>query len=210
MNKLFLTSFSFAVACVLLCPQDAGSEDYLEKFNRLDWCTAPGDALFLKLTIQATQSKRGLEIGTYRGHGAIYMAYGYRQTDGHLWTIEINPSIASEATQHFTAAGVSNRVTLLVGDALEFIPKIGTTFDFVFIDAKKEDYHLYFQAVEPYLEPGAVIIADNIISHKKEMKPLTDYLEQRKEEYEFTIIRTSDIKNDGVLFILKSKGGSNE
>lgn len=103
-----------------------------------------------------------LEIGTFTGYSAICMAKGLRE-GGKLVTIEINDEIAAFTRSYFEKAGVSDRIDLLNGNALEIIPALEKTFDLVFIDADKRDYCDYFRLVIGKVRPGGIILADNVL-----------------------------------------------
>jgi predicted O-methyltransferase YrrM len=100
--------------------------------------------------------------------------------------------------------GLEDVVTVVQGDALEVLPQLQGEFDFVYIDAVKSDYLKYFQALEPKLVPGAVIVADNVIRSARSM---SDFLERIADDpaYLSTTVRASDVKRDGMLIIYKLK-----
>ena len=107
-----------------------------------------------------------LEIGTYTGYSAICLAEGLR-TGGHLHTIEVDDEITETAMAFFEKAGISEKITLHVGDALEIIPKLDLVFDLVFIDAAKKQYLDYYHAVFDKVKPGGYILVDNILWYGK-------------------------------------------
>ena len=124
---------------------------------------------FLRMLVEMTGRKRALEIGTSNGYSAIWISLGLEQTGGKLRTIEIVPETSAQAKANLTEAKLQHTATCMVGDALEVIPKLEGTFDFVFIDALKEDYWRYYELVKPKLEAGAVIAAHNAISSRQAM-----------------------------------------
>ncbi len=103
-----------------------------------------------------------LEIGTYTGYSALCLAEGLAP-EGILHTIEINPELESIARGYFKKAGMHNRIRMHIGHALNIIPAIEGTFDLVFIDADKENYVHYLNAVKDRIRRGGVIIADNVL-----------------------------------------------
>jgi caffeoyl-CoA O-methyltransferase len=113
----------------------------------------------LSLMLNPTQV---LEIGTYTGYSAIAMAQGLKK-NGKIHTIEINEELESFVLQHFEEAGLSEKINLYIGNALEIIPQIEQTFDLVFIDADKENYINYFELVFDKVRKGGIIIADNVL-----------------------------------------------
>jgi caffeoyl-CoA O-methyltransferase len=105
---------------------------------------------------------RILEIGTYTGYSSICLSKGLT-SDGHLHTIEKNDEIVDIPLKYFEKAGLSNRITLHVGDALEIIPQLHETFDLVFIDAEKSEYLAYYNLVFEKVKHGGFILADNVL-----------------------------------------------
>jgi len=123
----------------------------------------------LRLLAEMRGAKRALEIGTSNGYSAIWLGLGLERAGGKLTTVEIVPERSAEARQSMERAGLSDVVTCVTGDALEVIPDLEGTFDFVFIDALKSDYWRYFELVRPKLRQGAVVVAHNAISAREQM-----------------------------------------
>jgi len=117
---------------------------------------------FLSFISQMTQPQNILEIGTYTGYSAICLAEGMKE-NGQLHTIDINEELEEKALDYFEEAGLKNKIQMHTGHALEIIPELEATFDLVFIDADKENYSQYFDAVLPKLRKGGIIIADNVL-----------------------------------------------
>ena len=178
--------------------------DYIKNFKRIRMNSTPGDARFLRILIQSAQSKRGIEVGTATGYGAIVMGIGFERTQGELITIDVDPEMVSVARKHIKNMGLEKTVKVVEGDALEVIPKLEGEFDFIFIDAVKEDYLKYFKAVSPLLKPGAVIVADNVIRFEKRMRDFLDFM-KNDPNYDMQIIRCSEEKSDGMAVIYKIK-----
>ncbi len=125
------------------------------------WNVDPNEGAFLRDLAIKVKAKRALEIGTSNGYSGVWTALGLRQTGGHLWTLEIDEGRARFARENFRAAGVESLVTLTLGDALNEIPQLQGPFEFVFIDAWKQDYGRYLELVVPLVPPGGVIVAHN-------------------------------------------------
>ena len=98
--------------------------------------------------------------------------------------------------------GLENTVTCIEGDALKTLPTLKGEFDFVFIDALKQDYLKYFKIIEPKLKPGAVVVGDNVIRSERAMKDFLDYM-QTSPDYDTVIIRASMEKKDGMSISYK-------
>ena len=181
---------------------DAEREAFLKDFDRTGMDTTPGDAMLLRILVEARKAQRGVEVGSYKGFGAINMGIGFERSGGHLFTLEISPKTAQQCRENLKAVGLEKTVTCITGDALKTLPELQGEFDFVFLDAVKRDYLKYFKAIEPKLVPGAVIVADNVIRSAKAMQDWLDYMEQ-SPDYEIVIIRASMEKKDGMAVCYK-------
>jgi caffeoyl-CoA O-methyltransferase len=108
-----------------------------------------------------------LEIGGSRGYSTIWLAAGVRQLGGRVLSLESDPAKVEAWRANVEEAGVGDWVELVAGDAFETLPQIDDVFDVVFLDAEKEQYEPLFQEARMKLEPGAVVIADNVLSHEE-------------------------------------------
>lgn len=108
------------------------------------------------------QPKQVLEIGTYTGYSAICLAAGLKE-NGELHTIDINEELYDMCQSYFEKAGLSKKIIQHIGNAADIIPRIDCIFDLVFIDADKQNYHLYYDLVIDRLPIGAYILADNVL-----------------------------------------------
>ena len=105
-----------------------------------------------------------LEIGTFSGYSAICLAEGLTN-EGQLHTIELREADAAIAKTNFSNYERNNQIHLHIGDALSIIPNLNYPWDLVFIDADKPSYINYYEMVMPLLQPGGLIIADNVFFH---------------------------------------------
>jgi hypothetical protein len=103
-------------------------------------------------------------------------------------------------------AGLDKTVTVVTGDALQTLSRLEDGIDFVFIDAKKEDYFKYFKLIEPKLKPGALIVADNTIKSAKAMPDYLDYV-FKNPDYDSVTLRVSSEKGDGMTVTCKVRLG---
>ena len=103
-----------------------------------------------------------LEIGTFTGYSAICMAEGMKP-EGHLFTIDKNDELEVMVKKNFEMAGLSNRISYLIGNAIELVPKLEKTFDLVFIDADKKNYLNYYSMVFEKVSQGGYILVDNVL-----------------------------------------------
>lgn len=112
-----------------------------------------------------------LEIGTYTGYSALCLAEGL-QPGGELHTIDVNEELVKFQRKYFEKSDYGPQIHQHLGDALELIPKIGKTFDLVFIDADKSNYVNYFQTIIDLVNPGGIILSDNVLWSGKVIEPL--------------------------------------
>ena len=103
-----------------------------------------------------------LEIGTYTGYSALCLAEGLKE-NGSLHTIDVNEELVDFQRKYFDLSPYGNQIHQHLGNALEIIPQLKDTFDIVFIDADKENYASYFELVIDKLNPGGIILSDNVL-----------------------------------------------
>lgn len=134
--------------------------------------TGPVEGRLLRLLVQAIGARRVFEIGTFTGYSALSMAAGLTG-DGELLTCEIDAEHARIAQSFFDRSDYGGRIRLQPGAALDTIAKLpaGERFDFVFIDADKENYVGYYEAVLPRLRAGGLLAADNTLWSGKVLAP---------------------------------------
>ncbi|SDB53677.1 Predicted O-methyltransferase YrrM [Flavobacteriaceae bacterium MAR_2010_188] len=131
----------------------------------------------LSLLSKLTNPKNILEIGTYTGYSALCLAEGL-QKDGELHTIDYNEELSDFQTKYFQRSIYKDQIFQHSGDALEIIPSLDLKFDLVFIDADKQQYPDYFRAIIIKVNPGALIISDNVLwSGKVLEQPKADDLD---------------------------------
>lgn len=126
----------------------------------------PETGRFLNLLVRSSGATRILEVGTSVGYSAIWLALGARETGGRVTTLEQSEWKCQKARQHWAEAGVADRIELIPGDALETLQRLEGPWDFVFLDAWKNDYVRYLDLVFDHIRPGGLIVADNILSHR--------------------------------------------
>ena len=177
---------------------------FVKDFQRTGLNTTEGDAMMLRILVESSRAKRGIEVGSATGFGAINMGIAFERTGGHLYTLEIDPQMVKKCRDNLRKVGLENTVTCIEGDALKTLPTLKGKFDFVFIDALKSDYLKYLKLVEPKLRPGAVVVGDNVIRSARAMKDFLDYI-QESPNYDTVIIRASMEKKDGMSISYKIK-----
>ncbi|MHC4743914.1 MAG: O-methyltransferase [Planctomycetota bacterium] len=175
---------------------------FIKDFKRTVLNTTEGDAMMLRILVESARLKRGVEVGSATGFGAINMGIAFERTGGHLYTLEIDPKMAKACRENLEKVGLEKTVTCIEGDARKTMPKLKGKFDFIFIDARKQDYMKYFKIIEPKLKPGAVVVADNVIRYENSMKDFLEYI-KTSPDYDTVIIRASMEKDDGMSISYK-------
>ena len=116
----------------------------------------------LRFLSRLARPRHALEIGTFTGYGAICIAEGLTE-GGQLHNIEANPELEYIIRKYFDKAGLSDRIHLHLGPAEEVLPTLPYPWDFAFIDAAKQDYDWYYEAILDQLRPGGLLLADNVL-----------------------------------------------
>lgn len=130
------------------------------------WAVTADVGRFLQMLVALTPGRLALELGTLGGYSAIWIARGLAQ-EGKMISVELDERHAVFAEGEIARAGMADKIEVVRGAALEVLPEIHDRFgpksvDFVFIDAVKEEYTDYFEAVKPMVAVGGLIVADNI------------------------------------------------
>jgi predicted O-methyltransferase YrrM len=145
------------------------------KLAECEWQIAPEQGPFLALLIQLMGAKKCLEIGTFTGYSAMWVA-SVLPADGKLICCELSGLYAGIAQKHLTGAGLMSKVELRVAPAAESLAQLigageGGTFDYAFIDADKSRYNLYYERCLELVRPGGVIAIDNTLWDGKPADP---------------------------------------
>jgi predicted O-methyltransferase YrrM len=106
-----------------------------------------------------------LEIGGSRGYSTLWLGAAAREFGGHVTSLEADPVKLEASARNIADAGLDEWIDVIPGDAFESLERLDGPFDLVFLDAWKDDYEALFQLVRRRLDDGAVVVADNVISH---------------------------------------------
>jgi predicted O-methyltransferase YrrM len=148
------------------------AEDTAERERGVDTmqrsrAVAPTTGRFLFSLVAPQTGCEVLEIGGSRGYSTIWLGAGVRYLGGRVLSLEHDPVKAEAWRKNVADAGLDDWVELVEGDAHETLAEIDDVFDLVFLDAEKEDYETLFGLARTKLEPGAVVVADNVLSHEE-------------------------------------------
>ncbi len=142
------------------------------------------------MILRLKNAKNMLEVGMSTGYSPIWCAEAISEQSGKIITIEQNPSKIKRAKENFQKAGVTNRITIKKGLAMQILTELNLQqryrdfFDFVLIDADKENVKEYFDLIFPMVSVGGVIITDNMLypeKFRKDMKKFSDYLRENSK-----------------------------
>jgi predicted O-methyltransferase YrrM len=128
---------------------------------------APTAGCFLFALVSHHPGCDVLEIGGSRGYSTLWLAAGVRYLGGRVVSLEHDPAKTEVRRRNIEEAGLAEWVDLVDGDAFQTIPELAESFDVVFLDAEKDDYEALFQLAREKVEPGAVFVADNVLSHEE-------------------------------------------
>ena len=144
--------------------QDASDVPFAERHRNL----APASAEFLSALASCVGARKIVEIGGSSGISTIALATAAQQTQGKLISLEIEPVRQGESKETIARLGLDEFVDFRLGDAAQTLPQLNDV-EFALIDCEKQDYIRFFDML--HLRPGAIVVADNILSHQ-----LTDYV----------------------------------
>ncbi len=139
----------------------------------------PATGRFLFSLVAPQTDCEVLELGGSRGYSSIWLAAGVRNLGGRVLSLERDPAKIAAWRGNVEEAGLEEWAELREGDAFQQLSSIDDVFDIVFIDAEKEDYEELFRHAREKLEPGALVVADNVLSHPD---PLARYSAARQAD----------------------------
>lgn len=138
----------------------------------------PQVGLLLRTLCRATQARCAVEVGTFVGYSTLCIAQGLA-SGGRLHTFEVNDELETPIRRHLQAAGVSDRVTLHLGDACVLIPTLfnekSRIIDLAFIDAGKRQNRDCYELLLPRMRQGGLIVVDNTLWYGKVLVPERDH-----------------------------------
>jgi predicted O-methyltransferase YrrM len=143
-----------------------------------------------------------LEIGTYTGYSALCLCEGM-QEKGVLHTIDIKEELVDFQRKYFDKSPWGNQIIQHLGEAIAIIPTLDIKFDFVFIDADKENYIHYFEMIVPKMNKGGIILSDNVLWSGKVLEPLQSNDLSTKILLEYNQLLKNDPRVETVLLPIR-------
>ena len=186
--------------------QKLEAETY-EKLEIPQMLTGRLEGRFLRLIAKLIGARRIIEVGTFGGYSAISMAEALPD-DGELFTCDIDPVAIAFARRFFAESEHGKKITLLEGPALKSIKTLSGTFDMAFIDADKENYLNYYNAILPVIRTNGVILVDNVLWSGRVLDPKDDS-DKAIHRFNETVIKDDRVEpvmmtiRDGVYCIRK-------
>jgi caffeoyl-CoA O-methyltransferase len=132
--------------------------------------SGPLEGSFLRLLVLMLGARRVLEIGTFTGYGALWMASALPE-DGELVTCEIDAEAEAIARRYFEESPHGAKINVRMGPALETLETLEYPFDLVFIDADKQNYPAYYERSVSLLRPGGLVAIDNVLWKGRVLSP---------------------------------------
>jgi len=184
-------------------------EETYEKLEIPQMTTGRIEARLLKLLARLAGAKRILEIGTFAGYSALTMAEALPE-DGELITCEIDPESIIFAKRYFDLSPHGKKITLLEGAALDSLKSISGQFDMAFIDADKENYSNYYEAILPMIRCGGLLAVDNVLWSGRVLDP-KDKSDKAIHQFNEKVIQDTRVESvlltvrDGLNCIIKNE-----
>ena len=164
--------------------------------------SGPYQGRVLSMISKLINPKTVLELGTFTGYSTLCLAEGMK-SDGELHTIDINEELVDFQRKYFDKSEYGSQIIQHTGNAIDIIPKLNTSFDLVFIDADKPNYSNYFHLIIDKLNPGGVILSDNVLWHGKVIEPLNDKDNSTKAVLDYNTLLKTDERIETVMLPIR-------
>ncbi|MBP6373310.1 MAG: O-methyltransferase [Flavobacterium sp.] len=156
----------------------------------------------LSMLSKLIRPKNILEIGTYTGYATLCLCEGM-QKDGQLHTIDIKEELVDFQRKYFDQSGWGTQIMQHLGEGTAVIPTLDLKFDLVFIDADKENYLNYYELIVPKMNPGGIILSDNVLWSGKVLEPLQPNDLSTKILLEYNDLLRNDPRVETVLLPIR-------
>jgi len=156
----------------------------------------------LAMISKLIRPKNILEIGTFTGYSALCLAEGMQQ-EGILLTIDKNEELEDFARSYFDRSQYKNQIKQLMGTATDLIPNINEKFDLVFIDADKSNYSNYFHMIIDKMNPGGLILSDNVLWSGKVIEAISPKDIDTPALLEFNTLLNTDARVETIILPIR-------
>lgn len=164
--------------------------------------SGPYQGRVLSMISKLINPKSILELGTFTGYSTLCLAEGL-QKEGIIHTVDINEELEDFQRKYFEKSGYGKQIIQHIGNALDIIPKINSTFDLVFIDADKPNYSKYFHLIIDKLNTGGIILSDNVLWHGKVIEKLNPKDESTKAVLDYNTLLKNDKRIETVVLPIR-------
>jgi predicted O-methyltransferase YrrM len=150
---------------------------------------SPEQGEFLYLTARALGARNIVEFGTSFGISTIYLAAALKDSgSGCVISTELEPNKCRTAQKNLEEAGVAEFAEVRAGDAMETLKGLSEPVDLVLLDGWKDLYLPVLELIKPNLRPGSVVLADNIFTFRKALRPYVDYMQSGQNGFSSTTL----------------------
>lgn len=163
---------------------------------------SPEVGRFLNFLVKFSGSQNGLEIGCANGYSTIWLAEALAKNKGKLISLDFSAPSINEAKQNLEKIGLAETVDFKFGDALKIIPQLDQKFDFIFLDAEKGKYHLFWELIKTKIHAQSIIAVDDVIKFAEKTKAFTEKIQQEKD-FDYQILPLDE--DDGIMLIYTNK-----
>ncbi len=164
--------------------------------------SGPYQGRVLSMVSKLISPKSILELGTFTGYSTLCLAEGLAEK-GTIHTIDINEELEDFQRKYFDKSGFGNQIIQHVGNAIDIIPTIDASFDLIFIDADKPNYSNYFHLVIDKLNPGGIILSDNVLWHGKVIEDVDEKDISTKAVLEYNTLLKNDPRIETVVLPIR-------
>ncbi len=155
---------------------------------------------FLNFIVKISKAKTGVEIGCANGYSTIWLAEAFVHNEGKLTSIDFSAPSLKQARENITKLGFEDIVEFKFGDGIKILTQLDQKFDFVFLDAQKGNYHLFWDLIKTKIHNGSIVIVDDVLKFPEKTQK---FMEQMKKEKEFDYQILPLDQDDGVMVIKK-------
>ncbi|WP_282068943.1 O-methyltransferase [Olleya namhaensis] len=164
--------------------------------------SGPYQGRVLSMISKLIKPKSVLELGTFTGYATLCLAEGLHP-EGEIHTIDVNEELEDFQRKYFDKSEFGQQIHQHLGSAIDILPKLDKSFDLVFIDADKPNYVNYFHLIIDKLNPGGIILSDNVLWHGKVIAPVDPKDVSTNVVLEFNTLLKKDPRIETVLLPIR-------